>query len=110
MSYRQETKHIQEELLACETGPITLQMTICSACGEKLSLPTVHFICKHSYHARCLNENSKHCLQCYKEHRKLVSIQNALKSQAQEDFFEKLHHSEDGFSVVADWFSKKEIQ
>jgi len=28
------------------------QVTRCSACGAPLDLPTVHFMCKHSFHQR----------------------------------------------------------
>jgi hypothetical protein len=37
------------------TKPETFNATRCSACSASLDLPTVHFLCKHSFHQRCLN-------------------------------------------------------
>lgn len=53
-SYRSETKTKQEELreLANPKVPEVFQVTRCAACGGQLDLPSVHFMCKHSYHQR----------------------------------------------------------
>lgn len=32
------------------------QVTRCSSCGLPLDLPTVHFMCKHSFHQRYLRQ------------------------------------------------------
>lgn len=37
-------------------NPAVFQARRCSACGGNLDLPTVHFMCKHSFHQRCLNQ------------------------------------------------------
>ena len=53
-SYRLETEQKQTELqsLADPGKPQVFQVTKCAACGGQLDLPTVHFMCKHSYHQR----------------------------------------------------------
>ena len=53
-SYRIETDVKQKELkdLANPRQPEVFQVTRCAACGGQLDLPSVHFMCKHSYHQR----------------------------------------------------------
>jgi len=53
-SYRSETAAKQKELsdLANPRQPEVFQVTRCAACGSQLDLPSVHFMCKHSYHQR----------------------------------------------------------
>lgn len=40
------------------------QMNKCSACDTSLQLPAVHFLCKHSYHAHCLESYSEKADSC----------------------------------------------
>lgn len=53
-SYRDETviktKEIEE--LSDPNNPRVFHVTRCSACGGPPELPTIHFMCKHSYHQR----------------------------------------------------------
>ena len=53
-SYRTETEVKQKEFsdLANPRQPEVFQVTRCAACGGQLDLPSVHFMCKHSYHQR----------------------------------------------------------
>ncbi|CDK26942.1 unnamed protein product [Kuraishia capsulata CBS 1993] len=57
-SYREETARAKLEINRLITEPTTVQNTKCNSCGLKLDFPTVHFICKHSYHERCLGNES----------------------------------------------------
>lgn len=53
-SYRSETKEKEKELvsLADPSAPEVFQVTRCASCQTQLDLPSVHFMCKHSYHQR----------------------------------------------------------
>lgn len=53
-SYRTETKEKEKELvqLADPSAPEVFQVTRCASCQTQLDLPSVHFMCKHSYHQR----------------------------------------------------------
>ncbi|KAF8898758.1 hypothetical protein BD779DRAFT_1485409 [Infundibulicybe gibba] len=59
-SYRVETaaKLQQVEDLANPENPRVFHVTRCSACGGQLDLPSVHFMCSHSYHQRCVSPPS----------------------------------------------------
>lgn len=53
-SYRLETKAKlkQVEDLSDPEHPRVFHVTRCSACGGQLDLPSIHFMCNHSYHQR----------------------------------------------------------
>lgn len=53
-SYRSETATKEKEIkdLSDASQPEVFQVTRCAACGGQLDLPSVHFMCKHSYHQR----------------------------------------------------------
>jgi len=55
-SYRTETASKKSELVDLESKPVVFQARRCSSCGRNLTLPTVHFMCKHSFHQECLNK------------------------------------------------------
>ena len=54
-TYRAQTASKKAELAALSSGPTVFQARRCALCGASLDLPTVHFLCKHSFHQRCLN-------------------------------------------------------
>ena len=54
-TYRAQTEAKRAELAALGTKPTVFQARRCALCGAALDLPTVHFLCKHSFHQRCLN-------------------------------------------------------
>lgn len=53
-SYRSETAAKRKALLdrSNVSQPEVFQVTKCAACGGQLDLPSIHFMCKHSYHQR----------------------------------------------------------
>lgn len=57
-SYELESTKIGNKLAEMTTKPFIIQNNKCSACGLKLDYPTIHFKCQHSYHQRCLEENT----------------------------------------------------
>ena len=58
-SYRTESQAKRKELEELGNKPVVFQAIRCSACGRNLDLPTVHFLCKHSFHQRCLNQGNE---------------------------------------------------
>ncbi|KAI9175338.1 hypothetical protein H9P43_006699 [Blastocladiella emersonii ATCC 22665] len=111
-TYAGETQRMHGEIEALEAKPVTFQVTACAACNTPLALPTAHFFCRHSFHVRCLNEASsaKQCPKCFREHRRVAALKKTLAAKAGEDFYAQLQHADDGFGVVSDWFSRKDIR
>ncbi|KAJ2962679.1 hypothetical protein NQZ79_g2272 [Umbelopsis isabellina] len=107
-SYREESERRREEIEELQTSARVFQVTKCSACGGMLELPTVHFLCRHSYHQRCLTENEKECPQCAVQHRMIADMRRTQEANADKHdlFYAQLEDAEDGFSVIADYFSK----
>ncbi|KAL3227882.1 hypothetical protein MRX96_003833 [Rhipicephalus microplus] len=106
-----ETERVRQEMNDLRNGPRIFQDAKCSGCNHQLELPSVHFLCGHSYHQQCFEnyaENDTDCPECLPQHSKVLDI---LRSQEQsrnlhEDFHHQLERSEDGFSVVADYLGR----
>lgn len=48
--YRVDTAKLREQIEAIKNETIIFQGSRCSACHHQLELPSVHFMCQHSYH------------------------------------------------------------
>ncbi|KAJ7081971.1 hypothetical protein C8R43DRAFT_338381 [Mycena crocata] len=108
-SYRLETaaKLKQVEDLADPEHPRVFNVTRCSGCGGQLDLPSVHFMCNHSFHQpRCIQENETECPNCVREHGVIREIRrNHERLADQHDLFVS-EVKEGGFSAVASAFSR----
>jgi len=73
-----------------------------------LDLPAVHFLCMHSFHQRCLGENESECPVCAPTNKKIIEYKRSLAEGVGEHdkFFKQLEGSQDGFSIVADYFGR----
>ncbi|XP_076240073.1 vacuolar protein sorting 11 isoform X2 [Calliopsis andreniformis] len=83
----------------------------CSACHHQLELPSVHFMCQHSYHQHCFerySENENECPACLPNNKKLLDIIRAQEQSKDlhETFHSLLDRAEDPFSLVADYFGR----
>ncbi|KLO14890.1 hypothetical protein SCHPADRAFT_927552 [Schizopora paradoxa] len=107
-SYREETKTKlkQVEELSDPDHPRVFHVTRCSACSGQLDLPSVHFMCNHSYHQRCLAENETECPNCARQHGMLREIRrNNERLAGQHDLFLS-EVQEGGFNAVAGAFGR----
>ncbi|KAJ5506800.1 Zinc finger RING-type [Penicillium expansum] len=89
-SYKSETETKQQELDHLTTQPVVFQSRRCQSCGGTLDLPTVHFLCKHSFHERCLNslDEDAQCPVCAPTNATLRAIrQRQIDSADQHDLF-----------------------
>lgn len=107
-SYREETEKRRQEIDELQTSARIFQVQKCTGCDGMLDLPAVHFLCRHSYHQRCLGDNDRECPQCAIQHRMISEIRRTQEANADRHdiFFDQLDNEEDGFSVIADYFSK----
>lgn len=109
--YKEETQKIRDKIETIKSTTIIFQCSRCSACNHQLELPSVHFVCQHSYHQHCFQsftESDNECPACLPENKNIFDI---IKSQEQsrdlhEKFHSQLEGSEDGFSLVADYFGR----
>ncbi|KAJ6501655.1 hypothetical protein C8R47DRAFT_1253435 [Mycena vitilis] len=108
-SYRLETaaKLKQVADLADPEHPRVFNVTRCSGCGGQLDLPSVHFMCNHSFHQpRCLQENETECPICVREHGVIREIRrnNERLADQHEVFVSEV--KEGGFPALASAFSR----
>jgi hypothetical protein len=115
-SYRTETLEKRQEITTLNTKPQTFNATRCAACGGQLTLPTVHFLCKHSYHqTQCLNVQVDEdgnvegdCPKCRKDNDTIRAIRRAQDETADRHdmFLDALERSDDKFGTVSEFFGR----
>ena len=115
-SYRSDTHQKLNEINEMDTKPASFSATRCSACSKALDLPTVHFLCKHSFHQRCLNIPDGQevdgaeieCPICMQQNQTVRQIRRAQEESAgrHELFFDALGRSGERFATVGDWFGR----
>ena len=133
-TYRNATAGKTEELTNLSTKPTVFQARRCSSCGASLDLPTVHFLCHHSFHQRCLNTPvsrtryknqdfnttsdtedefdldpaEPQCPICEKDNETLKAIRKSQLEHAgkHELFLDALGRSKDGMGTVGEWFGR----
>ncbi len=113
----------QVEELSDPEHPRVFHVTRCTSCGGQLDLPSVHFMCNHSYHQRyalslslfnhrtdngkrCLPDNEPECPNCAREYGMIREIRrnNERLADQHEVFLEEVR--EDGFKAVAEGFGR----
>ncbi|XP_078157750.1 vacuolar protein sorting 11 [Carex rostrata] len=106
--YKEETDLMRREIDDLKTNAKIFQLSKCTACTFTLDLPAVHFMCMHSFHLHCLGDNEKECPECAPEYRAVLDAKQKLEQNARDHdlFFRQLKGSKDGFSVIAEYFSK----
>lgn len=115
-SYRSETLEKRKEISDLTTKPQTFNATRCAVCGLQLSLPTVHFMCKHSFHQnKCLNVTvaadgsvEGDCPICRKDNDTIRAIRKAQDETAdRHDMFQDaLGRSNDKFGTISEFFGR----
>lgn len=110
-NFRTDTEKRRTELQDLGSKPAVFQATRCSDCGQGLDLPAVHFLCKHSFHQRCLRsspDEDAECPKCAGENDVIRKMRESQRASAErhELFKSDLERSEDRFATVAEWFSR----
>ncbi|KAI9728147.1 MAG: hypothetical protein M1828_004608 [Chrysothrix sp. TS-e1954] len=113
-TYRKDTSTKVQELETLTSKPTSFTAQRCHSCGSVLDQPIVHFMCKHSFHQRCLNvaedENigTVSCPTCAPQNATLRAIRRAQdeSKEKHEVFKEALGRSKDGFGTVAEWYGR----
>ncbi|TRY63573.1 hypothetical protein TCAL_03655 [Tigriopus californicus] len=109
--YRDDSVKLRHKLEGLQTKATVFQASTCSACSHPLELPSVHFLCEHSYHQHCFqsySETETDCPSCYPENKKVLDIiKSQEKSRDQHDLFHhQLNNADDSFSVIAEYFGR----
>lgn len=109
-SYRADLVRKEREIkeLSDPRAPRVFHVTRCSGCGGSLDLPAVHFMCRHSYHQRCLADNEGSCPACAAHQGVVLEIRQANENlRGRHDvFLEELDEAEDRFGSIIDAFGR----
>ncbi|KAL9104803.1 MAG: hypothetical protein Q9163_000301 [Psora crenata] len=110
-SYRTETESKRKEMDDLGTKPTVFQARRCAACSRSLDLPTVHFLCKHSFHQSCLNEideQEAECPKCSAANNNIRAFRRAQEESAdRHDMFQDaLQRSKDKFGTIGEFFGR----
>lgn len=113
-TYRADTDAKLKEIDELATQPASFSATRCASCGVTLNLPTVHFLCKHSFHEQCLNVTEGQeidkidCPKCAQQNETIRQIRQAQIESAgrHEVFMQDLNQSSDKFSAISNWFGR----
>ncbi|KAK2046690.1 vacuolar membrane protein [Colletotrichum somersetense] len=106
-AFRSETEQKRAELADLGSKPAVFQSTRCAVCTAPLDLPAVHFLCKHSFHQRCLRTEGE-CPQCANDNATIRALRKTQMETAgkHELFKAELERSEDRFATIAEWFGR----
>ncbi|KAM9989103.1 hypothetical protein ACTFIY_005145 [Dictyostelium cf. discoideum] len=106
--YADETEKMRHEINELRTNSKIFQQTKCIACLLALDLPSVHFLCQHSFHQRCLGENERECPSCAGANKRIQEIKRSQADSANQhdQFFKLLRSSPDGFTTVSEYFGR----
>lgn len=113
-TYRADTSKKLDEITEMSTQPTTFSATRCSACRLPLTLPTVHFLCKHSFHQNCLalvegqDINEIECPICAPRNQAVKQVRQAQVESAvrHELFLDDLNRNSDKFGTISAWFGR----
>lgn len=109
--FRSETEQRRAEIADLGAKPQVFQATRCPVCTQMLDLPAVHFLCKHSFHQRCLRSGDgvdAECPLCAQNNQTIRAIKRGQEENADrhELFKDELERSDDRFGTVAGWFGR----
>ncbi|KAF6834413.1 vacuolar membrane protein [Colletotrichum musicola] len=106
-AFRTETEQKRAEMADLGGKPAVFQSTRCAACTAPLDLPAVHFLCKHSFHQRCLRAEGE-CPQCANDNATIRALRKTqIETAGKHELFKaELERSEDRFGTVAEWFGR----
>ncbi len=104
---QEETERMRAEIEHSRTRAKIFQGLKCRACPHNLTLPAVHFLCMHSYHQRCVGDDTQ-CPECAPEYSKVRRLKESMKESGinADRFNKELDGSPDGFNVVAEYFGR----
>ena len=90
------------------------KLSKCKLCGKDLSLPSVHFLCGHSFHRHCFTtyiDQDGECPICAQQNRQVLqSLKLPEQSEvSDEKFLGQVGKSSDSFGTIIDMLARGEI-
>ncbi|ERL88484.1 hypothetical protein D910_05870 [Dendroctonus ponderosae] len=110
-NYRKDSEKLKKHLEELKVGVTSIQGARCAACHHPLELPTIHFLCNHSFHQHCFqsfSDDESECPTCQPENKNLLDLLKARdhNKDMHETFHYQLDKAHDGFSIAAEYFGR----
>lgn len=102
--YREESSRMKELTSVLQRQPVVFQSSRCAVCNKPLELPTMHFLCQHSFHQSCFTtyaESETECVVCANARRRPDS-----QPQIAETLHARLHNEHDPYAVVSEYYGR----
>jgi len=106
---KEEIEKTRREVEKLKTEAVVFQSNRDSSTSAPLELPSVHFMCGHSFNLRTLGDaEDPVCPLCAPMHKQVLDLQRSHAASAadKDGFFRQLRTAADGFGVVAEFFGK----
>lgn len=105
---QEESETLKKRIHELKTEPQVFNRSMDERTKQMLELPAVHFLCKHSYNLKTIEDTPNECPICIPKYRDTLRIRRDMKAGAlhQDQFFMELKGKKDGFAVVAKWFGR----
>jgi hypothetical protein len=100
---------MKTEIHELKTSAKNFNAKDCTLCNKKLTLPSVHFMCGHTYHDYCIESDGKRkCPECHQKNQDVIEKkeQFAIQAKETEQFFRELDKKGAKFNVVAQYFGR----
>ncbi|CAH1714238.1 vacuolar protein sorting-associated protein 11 homolog [Aphis gossypii] len=109
--YQNDTENLKHTIEKLKNCAVVFQGLRCSACNNQLELPSVHFMCQHSYHQHCFqafSESDDDCPACTPNNKQIMDI---IRTQGQikdynSEFHNQLERATDCFSLISEYFGR----
>lgn len=107
----EKIKTMRTEIQDLKTKAKNFNQKKCPHCQEPLTLPTIHFMCGHTFHDPCIDADEfgqRQCSVCYNDYKDIIDKKDQYDTQAKDpqQFFRDLRGDSKKFHVVAQYFGR----
>eukprot|EP01017_Pseudomicrothorax_dubius_P039869 TRINITY_DN6172_c0_g1_i1.p1 TRINITY_DN6172_c0_g1~~TRINITY_DN6172_c0_g1_i1.p1 ORF type:complete len:866 (-),score=298.83 TRINITY_DN6172_c0_g1_i1:134-2731(-) len=106
----EKAKASRAEYKKLKTQAKVFQTNRCAECDFQLTLPSIHFMCGHSFHENCLisEGREKECSKCKFDNNEILDRKKQFEAEADNSrmFFEKLSTAKNKFDLVAEYLGR----
>ncbi|RVE45456.1 hypothetical protein evm_009891 [Chilo suppressalis] len=102
--YRSEIEKMKAQIQRIQNEPVTFQSSRCAACSRPLEMPTVHFLCQHSFHQHCFqsySESESECPVCSPGGRRV-----SVPPPPADAMHARLRTDHDPYAVVSEYYGR----
>jgi hypothetical protein len=101
---------MRQEIQDLKTTAKNFNPKKCDLCHEDLKLPTIHFMCGHTFHDSCIESDAgrRFCNTCYSSFKEVMDKKEQFDIDAKDpkQFYRDLNRNAKKFHVVAEYFGR----